>query len=197
MHILQLSVNHILTNMLLKNPSNSMEKSLSRITLIFQLTGIQYFCISTGSLEAAEGQSLTRKQKLLFIANIAIVIGEFSGIVFAIFLEESLHKQHGNVVAGQIVQFTSYYLATFVLLITMLNSLFLRGKARQIYKNCRNISEILSTLNQRVDYATLEYEFKKTFAKLSLCFIGSTVATVIFIYQHNQTNVFLWAVLVV
>lgn len=174
-----------------------MEKSLSRITLIFQLTGIQYFFISSESIATTSKthQSMTRKLKLLFVANIVIVIGEFCAILFAIYVENGQHRQQNNVVAGQIVQFTSYNLKVLVLLTTIFNSLFLRGKAKQIFQNSKNISEIVSTLNRSVDYTSFENEFKKTFAKLLLSFMVSTMATLIFIYQYNQTNVLLWGIL--
>lgn len=172
-----------------------MVKSLSRLTFIYQLTGIQYFCISTDAFVATKRHSLTRKLKLLFVVNIAIVISEFCAIVFAVHLEKSQHQQRSTVLAGQIVQFSSYSLMIFALLITMLNSLLQRGKAKQIFKNFRNISEILVSLNQSVDYATFENQFKKTLAKLSLSFVASTMAALIFIYQFNQTNIFLWGIL--
>lgn len=188
--------------MLFKNTTSHllMKKSLSRITSIFQLMGIQHFSISTEPIETNSKRynRITRKFKLLLLANIAIVISEFCAILFAIYLEMGQQPQHNNVVAGQIVQFTSYNLQVIVLLTTIFNSVFLRGTTKKIFENCKIISEIVSTLNQSFSHHTsLENEFKKTFTKLLLSFMVSTVATLAFIYQYNQTNVLLWGIVTV
>lgn len=182
--------------MLYKKSSSSVENSLSRITLIFQVIGIQYFRISSESLEPRTN-GLTRRLKLFFVANIALVFIEFCAVIFAIYLERSQYHHHGNIVAGQIVQITSYMVMILVLATTILNSFFLRDKGKQIFKNSSSITVILLALNQNVDYTTFESEFKNTLAKLSISFVGATFATLIFIYQYNHTNIFLWGVVAV
>ncbi len=169
-----------------------MEKSLSRITLIYQLTGVQYFHISPETVEATKTshQNVNRKFKLIFLANMLIVLSEIFGIIFAVHLEEMQNRPIDNAVTGQIVQIVSYNFTIIAFLITILNSFFGRNKAKQIFKNCKIISNILLTLNQHTNYGSVEKEFTRTFAKLGVCFIGSTMATGIFIFHYNQTNVY-------
>lgn len=169
---------------------------MSKITLIFQLAGIQYFNLSAETFETAASHNLTRKFKILFVVNISLVICELCAICFASYLELMQAKQ-GNAVTGQIVQIISYGFMIVVLLTTILNSFLLRGKAWQIFKNFKLISKTFLTLKQCVDYATFESEIKKTFTKLSIVFVGSTLVTVICISQYNQSNVLLWAVLAI
>lgn len=164
-----------------------MESSLSKITLIYQLTGMQNFSVIAESLKP-KCISLSGKHKLFLAVNLTVLVGEFCAILMLMHSENQKHRQqHSGVVTGHIVQFVAYYLLILVFAITVLNSLFLQDKAKQIFRNCKKISEILSILNQNADYSAFEKEFKKTVAKLGFGFIGSNVAHLIFVYQYNET----------
>lgn len=182
--------------MLFKSTQVSIEKSLSQILIIYQVTGVQYFSLYSEPLENTAECRITRNHKIFLVANLLIVTAEFCAVIYAISLEAQ-QKHHNNIVTGLIVQFSTYNLMILLMITTVLNSLVLRKKAKQIFKNCKNISEIYLVLNQIVDFSTFKHEFKITFGKLGIAFIGSTLGTLIFIYQYNQTNVFLWAVLAV
>lgn len=173
-----------------------MGESLSKITLIFQVMGLQYFTISPEPLE--DINSLNGKFKWIFVVNIMMTMCEFCGILFAIYLSIlETKKVNAKTSAEQIVQFSTYNLTIVVLVVTILNSLLLRKKARQIIKNCQIISKALHTLNQFVDYETFAKEFKNSFAKLFLCFVVSTLAPTIFTFLSHNKNVFLWAMLAI
>lgn len=171
--------------MLLKNTPSSMENSLSKITIIYQATGMQYFSVNIESLKPTSG--LSRKHKLFLAVNFTVLIAEFCAILIRIYSENQKHKNIG-VATGKIVQFTAYILLTLVSAISLLNSLFLRDKAKQIFRNCKKVSEILSVLNQSADYSAFENEFKTTMAKLFFGFIGSNSVLLIFTYQTSQKS---------
>lgn len=179
------------------SPSVSMEQSLSKITAVFQLSGIQHFNISPETFDALRSNSLTRKFKMIFLANITLVIVEFSAIILAIYMDGQPNEKRGNAAMGQIIQDVSYIVMVIVLLTTILNSFFLRGTAKQIFKNLKVISKTLLTLRQSIDYAAFENETRKLFAIIAATFVGLTLATNIFILHHNHTNVFFWAMLAI
>lgn len=186
--------------MLLKSftsPATCMEKSLSKVTVIFELIGIQYISITSETLEATSSTNgLSRKFKWIFVVNILLTICEVGAISFAI--QASKFDSHkGNVATGQIVQFTCYYLMIVVIITTMLNSLFLRKRVRQILRNCKIISKTLLSLNQCVDYEAFGREYKKSFAKLFLCFVGLNLAALIFVSLRNNVEVLMWTVLTI
>ncbi|XP_037048785.1 uncharacterized protein LOC119083224 [Bradysia coprophila] len=174
--------------------SPSMEKSLSKTTSIYQWMGIQYFSILPETLEAtSRTNSLNRKFKWIFAVNIMMTICESCAFSFAIYLSKRENRQ-GNVATGQIVQFAVSNLLIVVLVATILNSLLLRQKTRQIFKNCKFISKSLLSLNQCVDYKAFADEFKKSLAKLLLCLIVSFSAGLLFNFLSNSTNAFLWTI---
>lgn len=181
--------------MLFKRTQASIENSLSKIIIIYQVTGVQHFSLYPEPLDDTECR-ITRKHKLYLLTNLISVIVEVCAVIYAIFLERR-QQHHSNVLTGLIVQFSTYGLMVLIIITTILNSLFLRRKAKQIFKNCKNISEIYSLLNQSVNFASFQNEFKITFGKLVMAFIASTLGCLIFIYQYNKTNIFLWALVAI
>lgn len=170
-----------------------MENSLSKITLVYQAAGIQNFSVDAESLKPTSG--LSRKHKFFLAVNFTILVGECCAAIAKIYLEKHKQKQQpSSVSTGQILTFTVLSLTIILLAICMLNSIFLREKLKQILRNCKQIAELLSVLNQSADYSSFENEFKKTMVKLFSGFIASNTAVLIFIYQYNQTNLFLTAV---
>lgn len=173
----------------------SLETSLSGITLIFQLVGIQYFSISPETMETSNGTScLSKKFKIIFAANVALTIIEFA-MLFVIHLD-TLSNTHGTVATGENVRFISFCFMIAVIAITILNSFFLRDKARMIFKNLKIISKALVSVNQYVDYETFAREFKRAFAKLCLFFIGLNSTILIFLYHCCNIKAFSLTLLV-
>lgn len=180
--------------MLFKNSVSSIERSLSKVTIIYQATGIQFFSVNVQSLASDSG--LSRKHKLFMAFNFVILMCEFYAVIFTIQTQNVKH-QHSGIATGQIVQFTAYSLISFVIAICMLNSFFHRGKAKEIFNNCYKISEILSHLNHGVDYSSFENEFKMTVVKLFSSFSIMMTAFLIFIYKSNNMTFFLSATAVI
>lgn len=169
--------------MSLKNTPSSIETSLSKITIIYQVTGMQYFSVTAESLNPTSGFS--RKHKLFLVVNFTFLIAEFCAILIMTYTENQ-KKKHGGLATGHLVQFAAYNLVILVFTICLLNSLILRDKAKKFFRNCKKISEILSVLNQSGDYSAFKNEFKMTIAKLSFGFIGSNLVLLIFVSQYSQ-----------
>lgn len=168
-----------------------MERSLSKITIIYQATGLQYFSINTESLELTRG--LSRKHKFFLTISFILLMGELYALFLLIHSQRQEIERNG-VTASQIIQITVYSLGILGIAISMLNSLLLKVKSQEIFKNCKIISELLSVLNRSADYSDLENEFKKTIAKLLVSFTISNVAYLTFIYHYGGRNTFLTAI---
>lgn len=180
-----------------KKLPSSMASSLSKITMIYQVTGLQYFSVNVESLEQDHTNGLSRKNKFYLAINLTLLMVEICGVFMFIYSGSLKLKQLSGVTMGLVIQVTIYSLVTVVIAISMLSSLLLRGKAKEIFKNCHKISQLLSVLNQGADYAAFEYEFKKTMAKFCVSFTVSNMAYLIFIYRYGQPSTFLPAIVAV
>lgn len=170
------------------NSEMSMERSLSKITIFYQVSGIQCFSINAESLKTTSG--LSRKHKLFLVMNFSFLIVELCGVLFRLLLEKQKQEKqhHKGLFTGLIVQFLTYIFLILVFLISLLNSLFLREKSKKIFRNCQQISDILSVLSQNADYSAFQNELKKTIIKLSFGYVTSITTLLIFAYHFSVTT---------
>lgn len=177
----------------------SMENSLSGATAIFELMGLQFFSVSHESLQEGfhSSQQVSKKHKFLFLIIILTSSLQGAGIVYAISLD-SHHQQNDNVRTSLTVQFISYTLMVAIILISVLLALHKRKNTKKIFCNFKKIFKIfINELDEKIDYANIARRSKLTFIKTTIFFVFQIVVVLVFVHQHNQSNFFLWAVLVI
>lgn len=158
----------------------AMESVLSKMTLIFQATGLQCFTINAESLES--GSFVSRKHKLFLFLNFICVVLEVVISVYVNLCDKKIQNSGKGNLAIQIIAYSSM---VSILVIPTVNNFFLRSKAKAFFKNFFKISKILSHLNQDADYSSLKITFNKTLVKLFFGFVFSNAAVNIFTIQSD------------
>lgn len=179
--------------------SVAMEKSLSGVTTLFQVLGLQFFSIHSYSLEDGfhNRGGVSKKHKLSFVFIVACLTLEFVGIYYAILLEKE-QEQNKNVNTGLSFQYLVYFYSNFVVIVAVVNAYATTAKTRAIFCNFEKISNIFrNSLREIIDFKEFSKRFNTTMIKISTFFIIDICATLIFVYQHNQSNIFLWTVLAI
>ncbi len=171
--------------MLLKNSKSSMERLLSKITYIHQAAGLQFFSVNEESLDSTSG--ISRRHKFFFVLSFTLVIGNLCGIGYVIHLRHQEQTKKA-VKTGVIVTSIAYCAAIFVILVCILSSIFLRAKAKEIFKNCFRIANLLSLLNQVVDYSQFRNESKLLMGRVFFGFIFSNIALFVAMNHNTQSN---------
>lgn len=177
----------------------SMENSLSGATTIFELMGLQFFSVSFEPLEERfhSSQQVSKKHKFLFLITVLALSLQGAGIVYAISLEDYT-QQDDNVRTALTVQFITYILMVVVSLISVLHALRVTKKTKQAFCNLKKIFKIFTNeLDERIDYTKFARRSKLTFLKATVCFVTQIVVVLVFIHQHDQSKIFLWAVLAI
>ncbi len=169
--------------MLLKNSQSSMERLLSKITFIYQAIGFQAFSVNRESLESISGCS--RKHKLFLVISLALLIGEICVVLLRAPLSLQMREPTG-IKTGIVVQLISYSFIFLAILVSMFNNFFFRSKAKENFKNCFRIAEIVSVLNQVADYSYFANEFKLTMTKLFFSLLFSHTALIVFLHQYTN-----------
>ncbi len=180
--------------MLLKNSKLSIERLLSKITFIHQAAGLQFFSVNKESLDPTGG--ISRKHKLFLVLSFSIVIGEICGCFILTYFDNSLAVDTG-VKTGVMVQLIAASSVLFLILVSTLNNLFLKGRAKEIFKNCFRIADLLSLLNEVADYSLFAKGMKLTMVKLFFGFIVSNMAVLIVSYQYSEGRFWMSGVLAI
>lgn len=176
-----------------------LEHFLSGMTTIYEIMGLQFFSLSSVSLQDGflQEDRVSKKHKFLILITVTALLVQITGIGSAIWLEKQ-NQQNDNVTTGLIVQFTAYSMMVFVVAVSILHSFAMTKQTKKIFRNFMKTSKIFAVeLDEKIDDANLARRIKLSFIRVSSCFVVLTVLLLAFIYQHNQTNVFLWAVLVI
>lgn len=176
----------------------SIKKSLSGSATVFEFFGLQFISLNSELFEGPnEKTKISKKHKLCLLFAVLLLSLQVFGIIHAIQLE-NLIQQNANVSKGLAVQFTTYIFMVIVIAIAVGNAFISTSKTRKIFASFERISNIFTnSLQEVVDYDTFFQKFKESFAKVTTCFIISTAIVLAFIFQYNQSNIFLWAVLAV
>lgn len=179
--------------------SSSFGVNLSKTTIIFEWFGLQFFspaCESFGD-GCKKHKKISRKHEFILASKLVAVSLYLCGVILAIRLEQQTQKS-GNVTTGLTVQIFSYSYTVLVVFISIVNAFLSTGTCHKIFSNFKQISFIFNRdLNLRIDYAKLSAGFNILFTKITLVFIASSAATMIFVFCHNQSNIFFWACLVI
>lgn len=176
-----------------------MKKSLSGSTAVFQAMGLQYFSISSDIFQNAFDQpvKVSKKHKFSSAFVILLLCLQLAGVLYAISLEKQL-QQNENVTKGLTVQFVSYFLMIVVCSTAVIHSCYQTRTAKKVFYNFEKIFKIFTReLEEPVDYGSFAKMFKIDFVITGLIFAAASVALLVFIYHHNQSNVFLWGLLTI
>lgn len=94
------------------------------------------------------------------------------------------------------VQLFVYILMNFVVLMAVINAYVSSANSKQIFCNFELVFNILrDNLKEIIDYRTFSRKFNLTIIKISAFYVCGLCATLTFVYQHNQSNIFLWSIL--
>ncbi|XP_070502939.1 uncharacterized protein [Chironomus tepperi] len=175
-------------------------ESLSACTLLFQLFGLQYFSLSSKNQLLPTSKLLMHK--IIFGCVLLYVLIEIIGIAVVIKVEQKeLTNDSKNSTKTQmslLVHYGSYSFMTFVILTSALHAWFNSVKAMKIFNQLEKIQKIFEDKTGCVPKYDVFIKKFKTVTVLFLVLFGSmTVATLGFIYYHNKSTIFYWALLVV
>lgn len=171
-----------------RDSKNSIEETLSKVTLIGQVSGLQYFSVNSESLRATSGVS--RRHKIFLFFNFIFFVGLLILMAFLMYFRLTKDQRSG-VKTGHIMQLIVCSLVIVVASVPTINNFLLRSKAKGIFKNCFRISEILFVLNQSADYTSFERECRMTLARLFFGWILSNTRMMIVACQRNSLIVLL------
>lgn len=177
--------------------SGSFGVNLSKSTIIFEIFGLQFFSPAYESFGdgCKKHKHISRKHKFILAMNFVALSFHVCGVILAIELEKQTQK-NGNVKTGLTVQIFSYSYTACVIFISIVNAFFSTRICYKIFNNFKKISSIFhQDLNRPLDYSKISAGFNLLFTKITLVFIASTVATMIFVFCFNQSNIFFWACL--
>lgn len=177
--------------------TSSFGNSLSRSTTLFQLVGLQYFSLDSDSFHDGFHQrtKISKKHKFSFVVNASLLSFQFFGIWYAIQLEKKV-QQTESVNTGLTIQFIVYVLMTLVAEIVIINAFRATEGVKNIFCNFEKISKIFENeLNTKLDYVCFARSFEKKLLAMALTFLGLTVLILAFIFYHNQSNIFIWALM--
>lgn len=174
-----------------------MENSLEGSTTVFQIMGLQFFSLNAEIFQNRQKDEISKKHKLLIALTVVMLTMQLYGIYYAINLEK-MKQQSENVLTGLNVQFSVYILMIVVICVAIAHSFASTRKTKKIFSNLDQILKIfVNDIGENIDYRGLSRRFKWTLIKITLCFITSTVIVLGFIYNYNQSSIFLWALLAI
>lgn len=176
------------------------QPSLSTCTVLFQIFGLQYFSLSSKNFLLPTSKSLLHKFAFIFI--ILLVTIEVFGIGFVIdFERQQFEKEKNNntkVNNGFMIQYFSYFFMDFVVLAAAMHSWFTTVKAMKIYNNMDKIYKIFEgELGHTIKYDDFANKFKYIIISMIIIFTLVTISTLGFVFYHNQSSAFYWALLVI
>lgn len=176
-----------------------MEKSLSGVTTLFQVLGIQFFSVHSDTVEEGihHRGKVSNKHKLSLIFITACLSLDYVAIYYAITLEKA-QEQNQNVNTGLFVQYFTYILTNFAVKIAVINAYLTTEKSRLVFCELEKVSKIFQNeFKEIIDFGEFSKQFKLTMIKISLFYVVGYCAALIFVYNHNQSNILLWAVIAV
>jgi len=175
-------------------------ESLSTCTLLFQFTGLQFFSLSSKNQLLPTSKLLLHK--IIFGCVLLYVLLEIIGIAVVIKVEQKeLEEQSKNSTKtqmGMLVHYGSYTFMTFVILVSTLHAWFNSVKAMKVFNQFERIQKTFEDETGCVPkYEAFIKKFKTVIALYMVLFGTMTVITLGFIYYHNKSTIFYWALLVV
>lgn len=172
--------------------------SLKACTILFQLFGLQYFSFSTRSLLLPTAKLLLHKIVLCCMLLYVLIELIFIGIVINIENKLEAAKNSTRTRTGFLVHYGSYCYITFVVLVSTLHAWFNSVKSMKIFNQLERIQKIFES---ETGCAPKYDEFIKRFKSVTVIFVTvfllMTSCTLGFIFYHNRSTIFYWALLVV
>ena len=171
-------------------------ESLESCTEVFQIFGLQLFTVYPNVESRFDLRSkLAKKHKTSMALMLFIIFLLFLGIAFGINLELQ-NQQNENVATALIVHFLSYVVIGSTLFTAVLNSYFKRVHLIEVFKNIEKVVNIFVIDFQiKFNFDQFSKNFKSTLLKAISVIVCASLLVLSFIFYHNQSHVFLWAVL--
>ena len=175
-------------------------ESLSTCTLLFQFVGLQYFSLSSKNQLLPTSKLLLHK--IIFGCVLLYVLIEIIGIAVVIKIDqkglEGDSKNSTKTQMGMLVHYGSYSFMTFVILMSALHAWYNSVKAMKIFNQLEKIHKTFEDETGCVPrYEAFIKKFKTVTALFLILFGLMTAITLGFIYYHNKSTIFYWALLVV
>lgn len=171
-------------------------ESIESCTEIFQIFGLQLFTVHANGESGFDRRSkLSKKHKASLTFILFLILLQFCAIVFGMNLELQ-NQQNKNIATAFIIHFVSYFGMNVTIIAAVINSYSKRIHLRDIFKNTEKIAKIIVIdLNTNFSFDKFSKNFKSTLLKVTSVFACASLLALGFIFYHNQSNVFLWAVL--
>lgn len=170
---------------MLKN-SNLFE-ALNSITIIFQITGLQYFALN--NINSRRSCTKLNGGIVFLIAFLLAFAGSYS---YLLDIKETDNK---NVQLSNTFDILSSLLMILAIIAIMIESFTTTLKTKQIYSNLEKVSTICSKyLHSDVDYALVYKEFKIMGCWIILMF-SSMISVVLLLYYLFCTIEMLWNII--
>lgn len=171
-------------------------ETLSDCTKIFQLFGLQLFPIDSSFENGFKrGSKIPRRHQILFILANLVVMVQASGTFFmtgSLFFEEHLNN---NFARALIVQCGSYIGIAIEMTTILLSAYFKREKLMEVFRNFEKVYRIFTIeLTANINFEDFRKRFKSTLEKLLLLYVTATLVVLSFIFYHDQSRVFIWAI---